>query len=216
LRGYQGSEELPDYRVVAAAIFLDGTTINALITGQQISPRSLPDFTHEHIKEQVELRDGIGGVEPLIAQADREEGFVRLSLPMAADLASYMSSQMGNPYQRITALYWKVSSASLRSVVDQVRTTLTELTVELRAGTLDGRDVPAADVANQAVNVVVHGRGSRVNITTAQVAGEGAATAAPTPVEESPFWTRSRRIGAFIVGLATVIGTTIAIIHFTH
>lgn len=217
LRGYQGSEELPDYRIVGAGIYLDGVTINTQITGQQISPRSLPDFTHKDIHEYVDLRDGIGSIEALIAQAEREQEFVKLSLPMAADLASFMTQSMGNPYQRVTALYWKISPTALRSVVDQVRTTLTELIVELRAGTPDDQDGPPAAVANQAVNVVVHGRGSHVNVTTAQAASEGMAAAAPIPaVEESRFWTRSRRIGAFIVGVATVIGTIIAIIHFTH
>lgn len=217
LRGYQNGGELPDYRVIPAGIFLDATTINARITGQQISPRSLPDFTHEHVKESVQLWDGIGSIEALIVQAEREEGFVRLSLPMAVDLASYMTAEIGNPYQRIDSLYWKLSAASLRSVVDQVRNALTELIVELRAGTPADRDLPSKDVANHAVNVVVHGRGSRVSVTAAQSSNDGVATVAPiVQPAEARFWTRWHTLGAFIVGVATVIGTIVAILHFTH
>jgi len=67
------------------------------------------------------------------------------------------------------------------------------------------------------VNVVVTGKRSQVQVTTAQAGGSDTTATATGPQpqrENSPFWTRSRRIGAFIVGLATVAAAVVAIIEF--
>lgn len=77
--------------------------------------------------------------------------------------------------------------------------------------------VPSAEAANQAVNVVVTDKRSEVQVTTAQArGGETAATAiGPQPQrQDSPFWTRSRRLGAFVVGVATVAAAVVAFIEF--
>ncbi len=76
--------------------------------------------------------------------------------------------------------------------------------------------LPPADVADQAVNVAVTGKRSRVNVTTAQASGPGttAKVDSGAPITECGFWTCSRKIGAFIVGLASVVAAVIAIIEF--
>jgi hypothetical protein len=38
----------------------------------------------------------------------------------------------------------------------------------------------------------------------------------PEPPAEDGFWTRSRRIGAFLVEVATVVGAAAAVIAITH
>lgn len=165
LKGYGPGQDLPPYRKVPAAIFLEGATATALISDQRISPNALPDFVSERIGEDFELRDGVGGLEALAGQAANEGGSVSLSLPMAADIARYMNATAGQPYQTITSLYWRVSETAVRSTIDQIRTSLTELVAELRARTPDDQEVPTAESASNAVNLVVRGSGSQINVT---------------------------------------------------
>lgn len=211
LQGYHGHDELPDYRVIAAPLMVDGVAGNYQVTGQQFPPSGLPEFARDRITESVELRDGVGSLEAL---ADQPQ--IRLMPPMASELARYMNAESDNPYQHITAIYWSVSPSALRGVLDQVRTALTQLVAELRANMSKDEDVPSAEAANQAVSVVVTGKRSRVHVTSALASG--AHTSAKADVDSEPprepgFWTRSRRIGAFIVGLASVAAAVVALVE---
>jgi hypothetical protein len=207
LRGYRGEDDVPSYRTVAAPVCVDALIGNTQVTGQRLSPRELPEFCRDDIDEEFTFRDGIGQIEALITSSESgaHPGSVHLSLPMAIDIGRVIDSNSGSPFQRTLSLYWSVSTATLRGIVDQVRTTLAELVAEMRAGMPNDADVPSAAVANQAVNVAVHGNKARVTVTSAQTAGEGDATVEPAAPVESPFWTHSRRIGAFVVGLAGII-----------
>jgi AbiTii len=210
LKGYGGDDELPDYRIIRAPLMVDGIAGNVQVSQQQIAPSSIPDFARERVNEELELRDGVGSLEALAKRDD-----IKLQPPMASDLVRLMNHESENPYQHIVSLYWGVSPAVLHGVLDQIRTALTQLVAELRANMSQGEQVPSADAANQAVNVVVTGKRSQVNVTTAQAGGQGTASAtvqnAAPP--ESGFWTRWRKIGAFIVGAATVAGVVIGIVH---
>lgn len=207
LRGYEGvpEDDLPPYRVVAAVILADAHTGSAIVRGQQIDATDLPDVAQEGgIGNEVALRGGVAELEALRATAERDGGGVKLSLPGALMLGKLMDHASGNRYQQITALYWSVSSASIAGVIDQVRTTLTELVAEMRAGT-PGEATPTAELADQAVNIAVHGRGARITVTSAQASGGATASASPVPSRvENGFWTFWRKVGAVIVGVATV------------
>ncbi len=74
-KGYPVRAEVPEYRVVHAGIHIDAVTSTALVESQPIGPRWLPD----------------------------SEEFLKLGLPMSADLAAYMNPQIGNPFQQIQA-----------------------------------------------------------------------------------------------------------------
>lgn len=213
LQGYGPQHELPDYRVVAAPIMVDGIAGNYAIRGQQFAPSALPDFVQEHISEKVQLRDGVGGIEALLKQTE-----IKLGLPMGSDLARVMNDQNGNPYQHIISIYWSVSHAAIEGVLDQIRTALTQLVAELRASMNGEQGIPSAEVANQAVGRVVTGKRARVSVTTAQATGnQTSATATVSDNSSAParsgFWTLWRKLGAFIVGSATVAGTIIAILQ---
>jgi AbiTii-like protein len=168
---------------------------------------------NEHIKDEVQLRDGVGAIEALAEQPE-----IKLAPPMATDLCAYMNATGGNPYQQITHLYWGVSPPALRGVVDQIRTALTQLVAELRANMGGDEDIPSAETANQAVQVVVTGERPHVNVTTAQTSGSDAPALATTSNPESQsddsgFWTRWRKIGAFVVGCATVAGAAFGLVQ---
>ena len=211
LRGYIGSgEDLPEYRKPGAVIKIDATTFNTRITGQQISPRSLPDFVQDAVAEEVPLAHPIGEIEAMVTRAQADGGSINLTLPGAQDIASIMNHEVDDPYQQITAIYWTVGASSLQGVIDQVKTTLVELLAEMRAGMADTADVPTAAVADQAVSVVVHGRGARVNVTSARVTGSGgnAMHASSVPDAGHSMW---RKVGGVIVGLATIAAAVIAL-----
>jgi hypothetical protein len=211
LKGYRGEDQLPDYRLVPAPLRVDGLAGHYQVARQAFPPSSLPDFAREHIADEVELRDGVGSIEALLGEAE-----IKLSPPMASDLVRYMNAHNDAPGRHIESLYWQVSPAAIRGVLDQIRTALTHLVAELRANMSDSEAVPSADAASQAVSVVVTGKRSKVNVTTAQAAGTSANASVHGSRErsrESEFWTRSRRIGAFVVGVATVAGVVITAIE---
>jgi AbiTii len=206
LKGYHGEEELPDYRVVAAPLMIDGFSGNVHLTGRQIAPSNLPEFAQEYITETVEVRDGVGGLEALAAQDQ-----IKLGPPGASNLTPLMSAEAG-PYRHVESLYWSVSPSTMRGVLDQIRTSLTQLVAELRASMPAGESLPSAAAADQAVQVIQGGRRNRLTITTAQAAEATSASADTGAAEESGFWTTGRRIGAFLVGLATIAGAAAAVI----
>lgn len=215
LNGYGDDMPLPDYRILAAPILIDGATIRGYGEGQRISVYDLPDVVAEVVKEEVHLSQGIGAIEALAAQAEAQKGFIRLSLPGAPEVVIMMNQRMDR-FQRVTAVYWQVSGAALRAVLDRVRSALAELLGELVAGLADARPL-SAELANQAMNVAVNGSKARVTVTNAQAATGGTATAGGTAeAKPSGFWTTSRKIGAFIVGVATIVAAIAAVLTIPH
>lgn len=214
LRGYPKGTDLPEYRQIGAAIFLDGIAGNTQIRGQRIGVHNLPDFAQESIKESVSLAAGVGELEALVERA--EDNSVKLSLPGAAELAVFMNREAGDPYQTVMALYWKVHTASIVGVLDHVRTTLAELIGEMRAGTPEGESVPTGEVADQAVQVAVHGDSNRVTVVhrsndvQIKTSGRSSTIKGQGSAPERPWWRNLKLLGAAIVGLATIAATVIA------
>jgi hypothetical protein len=206
LQGYYGDDvELPSYRIINAPLMVDGVAGNHQVTHQQIPPSSLPDFAQDHISERLELHQGVGDLQALIGQDQ-----IKLQPPMAADLARIMNSDTG-PYQHIISLYWSVSPAAIVGVLDQIRTALTQLVAEITAAMPAGQGLPSAAAADNAVQVVVSGNHHRITVSTTQASGEASAHTTHMPTHESGWWTRSRRVGAFIVGLATVVAAVVTV-----
>jgi hypothetical protein len=214
LHGYRDrADDLPEYREIPAPLQIDGISGNYMVRGQPISALDLPEFARDLITDQMHLTQGIGEIEAWITQAESGDGFVRLSPPGAAELAGLWTHKLGNPYQSVGRVYWCVSAATLRGVVDAVRTALAELLGELRAGTPPGQDLPSAEVAGQALQVVLRGSKHRVTINHAAAAEGGSATIEPpSPEQDGGFWTASRKIGAAIAGAATVMGAIAAVL----
>jgi hypothetical protein len=213
LRGYVGSGvEIPDYRKPGAVIQVDAIRGNYQLTGHQISTGTLPEGVRDVVGEEIPLGQGIGEIEALAASARSAGGHIRMTIPGSQDVVAMMNHEHADvAYQHFQSVYWSVSAPALEGVVDRVRTTLVELVAEMRAAMPSSSVTPPAAVADQAVNVVVRGIGSRVNLTTAQASGSGdhelhAAPPAPTPGRS--WW---KGIWGALVGLATVIGTLVAV-----
>lgn len=210
LKGYSDRKDLPAYRRVPAPLLVDGVTFNAKVTRQPFSPQSLPEFAREEIQEEVCLTDGVGGIEALLDQAE-----IKLMPPGASSLMKYMNEGPDAPYgQTIMSLYWGVSHAAIRGVIDQIRTALVQLVAELRAHSGPSGDLPPSDVVDQAVHVMVTGRSSTVNVTTAQASGDGTHatnTTNSTAADEPESWWQ--RYWKFAVGAASIVATIIAIVQ---
>jgi hypothetical protein len=176
LRGYyQTDVPLPMYRKAAATTRIDGAAFRSMITGQLISPSALPDPVNKHIDESVPLNGGVAEIEAMIESAKKQDGAVKLSLPMGQDVVRLMNHEMQQRGQsdQVTAVYWSVSHVTLESVIDQIRTRLVELVAEMRAEMPDETDVPSAAVADNAVNLIVHGKKAKFTVNTAQASGNG-------------------------------------------
>jgi hypothetical protein len=120
------------------------------------------------------------------------------------------------PYQHIDRLYWAVSPIAVRGVVDQVRNALVKLVAEIRASTPAGQELPSEEIATQAMNFAISGKRAKVNVTAAQASGSDTQATVTVPSErqsESGFWTTSRRIGAAVVGAATIAAAVFAAIQ---
>jgi hypothetical protein len=219
LRGYAKAEELPTYRVVPAPIMVDGRNMVAVIKGQRVALSDLPDFVQEVVREEVPLLYPVGQLEAWVSRNTGEP--IQLTLPADADLARYMTSQPGMQGQHIQALYWSVSPSSIHAVLDNIRTTLTELISELVGTMPHGQDLPTPEQAHQAVQVAVYGRKSQVTVTSALSSGDSTSTASHSPSAQledldPAWWTLGRKIGAFVVGCAIILGTLIAVLAYYH
>jgi hypothetical protein len=112
---------------------------------------------------------------------------------------------------RVERVYWSAGTGVLCGVIDAIRTTLTEMVAEIRAGTAAENGTPSPETVGQAVQFAVYGKGSRITVATAGPGGTATATSAGEEPEETRFWTW-RRAGAAIVGLATIAGAVAAIL----
>jgi hypothetical protein len=207
LRGYEKQDELPSYRSVHAPLQIDGSVLGGIIRHQTIGALDIPDFARDEIKEVVPLRMGVREIRGMVDQ-QRSDKVVKLLPPGAPDLVNYMN-MTGDLNGHIADLYWSVSTVALEGVLDQIRTRLAELIAELRSSTPAGQALPTPAQAANAVNFVINGRGNRVHIAQA---AEGGTVTIPREDANRPFC--AKVIGAAIVGLATILGTGIALLQY--
>jgi hypothetical protein len=201
LQGYPGVDALPNYRKLPAPLRVDGISGNYKITREDVAPMSLPDFAREHISNEVPLTDGVGTLEAFAEQTE-----IKLMPQGASDLVMYMNRTSGDPTRHINALYWDVAPSAMTGVIDQIRTALVQLAAELRAGMGTEHDMPSAEEADQAVQVIVTGKRSKVNVHNAQAHGphSTATTTAGTPTVGG--LSKTQKIVGIAAGLATIAG----------
>jgi hypothetical protein len=167
LKGYPVPAEVPDYRVIAAGLHLDAVTARAVIKGQPISSRSLPDFVAEQVSERLPLTQAVDELEAVAGKFERSGEYLKLGLPMGAEIAAYMNYRNGDPFQQIQAIYWSVHPSVIRGVLGQVRTVLTEFVAELRAAVGESEELPSTGQTNDAFQVAVSGNFQNSPITIA-------------------------------------------------
>lgn len=204
LDGYgDGQQELPTYRTVRAAICIDGSDLAKIVKGQQISTFQLPEFSRDSIKDETPIPYGVAELEKLAGSTEA----LQLQHPGMPDLVLYMNAK-ADYGTAIHSMYWKVSPTSIHGILDTIRTNLVALVAEMRAaGTVD---VPTAEAANQAVQVVIHNaKRSPITVNTNQATGPipGAQTITQQPPSETKSWIPAwvRGPWAFAVGTAGIV-----------
>jgi hypothetical protein len=172
LKGYQASDPLPDYRIIGAAIAIDGFTATHRVTGEQIAVLSLPQPARDVMQEIVELRSPIAELIDVVAEARRSgEGDVKFSIPGGTELAVLMNADLrsrGSMTQRVERVYKRSSATALVGVIDSVLTNLVELVAEIRAGLTSGTEVPGKALTDRAFNIVINGQGNRIEVGAQQ------------------------------------------------
>lgn len=210
LNGFIGTatEDMPQHRIITAPLLLDAVTGNTQVTRQPISSRNLPDFANA-ITETFPLRQGVGELEAWVQQGET----LSIQIPSADVIGAHIDRASGNPYQKIYSIYWAISPMVVAGVLDKVRTSLAELMGELIV-VIPTDATPTPEQAAQALNVAVNGSKNRITVLANQNAS-GELTAISPPEKEKPgWWNRSRKIGAALVGVATIIGTIVTVIGF--
>jgi hypothetical protein len=160
----------------------------------------------ESLTEEVPVLQGVGQLEAIVAA----NSTVQISVPMYQVVAAAIDKASGNPFQHIHKMYWAIPVSAFAGCLDQIRTVLAELIAELRATVPDTEESPTPEQASNAINVAIHGKRSRANVVVnaAQGSGDGDSSVHATPSTDgdSAWWTLGRRIGAVVVGLATIAG----------
>lgn len=207
LTGYGNNDALPGYRTAAAPLLLDAHVPGGAIKGQQVPYALVPDFARDRLSEDLEFRQPISEISEMVSSA-REKGdsTVKLGVPLGSGLVALMNDELhkDGPGQTIERIYWEVSLVPLASILDGVRTRLVGLIAEMRAGTPAGASIPSREIAEQAVGVVIHGKGNRIVI---QQDSPGAIAAISEPSESN-----ARRIAFWIVAIATVVAAVAAVV----
>lgn len=207
LMGYGSEDELPAYRAAAAPLVLDAHVPGGVIKGQQVPYALIPDFAREHLGDGLEFRQSISEIGEMVASAQRRgETTVKLGVPLGAGVVSLMNDELqkDGTGQTIERIYWDVSLIPLTRILDGVRTRLVALISEMRAGTPAGTSIPSREVAEQAVGIVIHGKGHRIVI---QQESPGASAAMPETSESG-----ARRIAFWVVVAATVVAAVAAVV----
>ena len=172
LDGYTDTDdEIPIYRKVTATICIDGQSGPGLITGQAIGPEDLPDFVRDAgVDNTIRLPMGVGELEAL-ANSEKTDA-IRLSLPQATIIVKAMNRELGDGFQSVHAVYWKLQRETIRGVVDRVRTALADLIADLVQASPDGQAAPPREAVDHAVKVAVTGNHATITLTNASASGE--------------------------------------------
>jgi len=189
---------------------MDAFTGGGIFRGKQVSVIDLPQEAREVVGDELPLTAGVGEIEALIQRAEASGEPSKLLPPAAAELALMMTHEVGR-YQ-VEQVYWSVSPAVLRGVVDAIRTALTELVAEMRAGMAGGDAAPSPEVVGQALQFAVYGKGHRITVATAGDGGTAIAAPQSSESEEPGFWTTTRRIWAAVGVLAGIVAAVAAVL----
>ena len=225
LKGYNGDDALPEYRKIAAPLVLDGANGNILITGQSVPAMLIPDFARDDVTDQVQLGSPIAEIIDLIQSARRTgNGSVRFGIRGGRELVAVINHNLykdevrrwgqGPPTRVVERIYNEATLAPLSRIVDVVRTTVIELVAEMRAGLPPGQVLPDRELAEQAVEVAIHGHRNRViqNVYVGDHGQLGASEESDSPpdvVESEP---HPRRIMYWVSGLAGAAAAIVTVV----
>ncbi|MCP2317941.1 hypothetical protein APR12_003294 [Nocardia amikacinitolerans] len=148
LKGYGPDEKVPDYRELSLPLFVDSTSGNTFLQGQNIARLAAPPDAQEFIPETIAFRQP---VEDLAAMnGSHRIGFAGLSFA-----ASVWNKRL--PFaQEIVQLYYMTSDSTVPGLLGTIRTTLLEMVLDMTQD-LPLDQLPTRNQVDAAVQVHVHG-----------------------------------------------------------
>jgi hypothetical protein len=173
LHGYPDEAPLPEYRKIRTPLLMDALAQGGIFRGKQVSVIDLPKEARDVVGDELPLTFGTGKIEALIRQAENDGGSIKLGPPAAAELALMMTHEVGR--YRVERVYWSAGTGVLCGVIDAIRTTLTELVAEIRAGAAVENGIPSPETVGQAVQFAAYGKGNRITVATAGPGGTATA-----------------------------------------
>lgn len=176
LHGYGGSDTVPDYRRVPAAL-MAVITNRAGYNGmaRRFDDSVFPAQIREVIRKDVDLEEavlshGIGQLEAMTREGKQEH---QLLPPWAGIIADTMNRHNMVANGRVAEVYLSVPNVAVEGVVVRIRTALAELVAELITLTPEGQGIPDKAAADQVIQFVVAGDRSVINYTVQHAADGG-------------------------------------------
>jgi hypothetical protein len=200
LNGYRGAD-LPPYRLITAPLMIDGANL-AYIGSQQISMYHLPEGIRDSFPKELELSHSLP---ELVSLTKGAQETVQFAPPMSGELLLMMNRRASDG-TGIQSIYWQVHSSAIEGIVEVVRTRLIGLIAEIRAGLEPDEEMPSSELTEQAVNVVIRGRGNRVSV--AQGTEQSDVVVDESRVGEQT--SRGRKFFLTVVGLAGIAAAVFA------
>lgn len=130
LNGYEGVEEVPDYRKVHdVPISMDSVSGNFWSKGQIISRMNLPQRAWEYVPEEFPFRQPVEELEQLAATKR-----LSFSSPGLSYAQLLWNKQLG-PFQSIHGLSFVMTGSAIAGILSQIRTQLVDVIADLTADT---------------------------------------------------------------------------------
>lgn len=130
LNGYDGVEEVPDYRKVHdVPISMDSVSGNFWAKGQILSRMNLPQEAWEYVPEEFPFRQPVEELEQLAATKR-----LSFSSPGLSYAQMLWNKQLG-PFQSIHGLSYVMTGSAIAGILGQIRTQLVDVIADLTADT---------------------------------------------------------------------------------
>lgn len=130
LNGYDGIEDVPDYRKVHdVPISMDSVSGNFWAKGQILSRMNLPQEAWEYVPEEFPFRQPVEELEQLAATKR-----LRFSSPGLSYAQMLWNKQLG-PFQSIHGLSYVMTGSAIAGILGQIRTQLVDVIADLTADT---------------------------------------------------------------------------------
>ena len=217
LNGYALLADVPDYRRVPTAVVADLRIANkGVLRNQPVPARGLPDAYHDVIERGLPLQLGVTELSHQLDRLGRVHEPLRLSIGDAPQLTLHINEAgIRDLRTRYLDVRYQMTEAVVRSMVDRIRDRAIHVLHDIRALTNPDAE-PAAQAANQAVNVINQGNNNQFTVTASQ-AGHGDATSTHTAsagdsglAHEALLWTKRQTRWTIFGGIIAVIGLLLA------
>jgi len=145
LNGYGDGDDVPEYRMLSAAISVDSQSGSTWVRGQIVDPLQMPAEARKYLSDSMPARQP---VEELAELATRKElSFTNSGLAYAQ---SVWNEKLG-PYQSIISIRYVTSGSAIAGILGQIRTQLVDLIADLTAGT-PLTELPRKELVDAAVS----------------------------------------------------------------